>query len=698
MYNYELDTSLLPQVWLTWASTKNKQFDKRYWLNCQTNEKKETPEDWMNYDNERRIEYSRWNYLGDIGISRTRIENGKIWIKSGSSCNLLYAKYHPEIDRIELAAIALDTTRNGEHKWRYSGGRFFVAKDKIIRNEKGEKLTTYYIDKQYGYAYGFNNALSILMRRVHTANLVDEFKKFIGGDTFIIGNGSVVKIENAWDIQTWYKTVQKPRKTNKTQKAVDNIISIPLSDVSGLGKKYPILRTKHSQYYTEEHRDIIYFEKINDQWSVLRGFARQNEDSLGEIWRFYIGSNGKNIIASNANNDWIASSTVKFSWRNSYYVANIDEAVEKCNRIKYAYLCINDVYPNITKDNLPKALINMFKYPEIEQIVKIGGKSFGKNAMTSSTPIGDIKNDMGGYLNKSGSSILRKIGMTKYQFDKYYANHGDLYHSLHRLRKLFGNDISYLDNKTYDEYMNACKNMDWHVWSMLDRIDDTLNLNQLKMFKNIVRLTKKNERMPYIISDTISTYLGLQAHRRPEINFYFDDPSDAIRAHDVVVELKRIQDEEQRALWDMQAKERLKKEKQLCEKIDKERKQYEYADDKYVVRLPKDLNEIVDEGSKQHICIGSYSSRHARGDTNLFFLRRKSEDNVPFYAIEMNNNKRIIQIHGFGNKWLGNDPDAIPTVVRWLRKNGITCDTKILTCTGTSYGGGGECVPMPVVD
>ena len=109
-------------------------------------------------------------------------------------------------------------------------------------------------------------------------------------------------------------------------------------------------------------------------------------------------------------------------------------------------------------------------------------------------------------------------------------------------------------------------------------------------------------------------------------------------------------------------------------------------------------NEIVKEGSMQRICIGGYVSRHSNGDTNLFFIRKKSDPIVPFYAIEANNNKEVVQIHGYCNKWLGNDPDVIPTVVRWLRKNEIKCDEKILTCTSTGYGSNNNYIEMPVVD
>lgn len=700
MKNYELDASLLPQVWLTWASTKNKQFDKRYWLNCQTGEKKTTPESWMLYKGENNLYCGNWNDLGGYGVTDSRTKNGKIWVAANSKLNYAYVKYHPDIDRLEFASVKFDTSRTGEHKWTFDGDRCFVAKDKTVINEKGETLNRFYIDPIYYYTvYSFRYYLSALLRRYHIANMVDEFHKFIGGNTFTIGNGSVVTAIYGWDIKRWYETVQKTRSTSKTQKIIDDLISIPLSDSSDFAKRYPAIKNKWSEWYTETIGDIVYFERVNDQWSVLRGFLRNDADELNESWRFYIGDNGKNIIASHTNNDWIPSSKVTFNWRENYYIANIDDAVDKCNRIKYMYSCINDVKKDHKNYQMVRALLNMLKHPEIEQVIKIGGRKIGTRMLDSSTPIAELRNTIGGYYKKSGSSILRKMGMTKYQFSKYCELDNNRYISpLLYMRQIFGDDISYMDNKSYDSYLPVCNNMDSYLWNSIIRLKDNFDIDKTKMFKNMVRLYQKDNRITHMISDTVTTYFALNEDRRPEVDFYFDDISDVTRVHDAVIALKRIQDEEQRARWDMEAKKRREQEEKRRVKIDEERKQYEYEDDKYIIRLPKDLNEIISEGSVQHICIGGYTSRHANGDTNLFFLRKKDTESVPFYAIEMDNSKRIIQIHGFGNRWLGNDPDAIPTVVRWLRKNGITCQQHMLTCKATGYGGSNDHVPMPVVD
>jgi hypothetical protein len=178
----------------------------------------------------------------------------------------------------------------------------------------------------------------------------------------------------------------------------------------------------------------------------------------------------------------------------------------------------------------------------------------------------------------------------------------------------------------------------------------------------------------------------------------FDDYSDIVRTHDALNALVAEREAERRAYYNMDEKKRRELDEKRRQKTDELRKHYEYEDDEFVIRLPKDVYEIINEGAKQCICIGGYTSRHSKGETNLFFLRRKDSESVPFYAIEMNNNKVIVQIHGHSNKWLGNNPEAIPTVVRWLRKNDIKCDNKILTCTARGYGRTNEYIEMPIVD
>lgn len=700
MKKYKLDNSLLSNVWVTWATTKNKQFDKRYWLNCKTGKKKDTPEDWMYYTNEDTLLYNHY-YNNDnkisLGINYYSKNKPNIWVKANSNLMFAYAKYHADIDRLEVAAVKMDTSRKPEaHKWQYAGDRFFIGKDKSIIDENGNSYNGRYFRVCKGKRdQSGKYMLRTLLRFYECKGFANEFKKFIGNDFFTNYTGNTINIEYAWHLQLWYESVQRTRKENKTQNTIDNLIQLPLTDASGFAEKYPPIKRNG----WDDILDVVYFERINDEWCVLRSFFRKQDNTLQENWRFYIGDNGKNCITSYSDNSWLPANNVRHNWRNHYgYLVNQDEAVAKCNRIKYIMNTLGDQQ----KAYLVNKITTMLRHPEIEQFAKLGISDFALGLSDSPTPKADIKDMFGGYYNEKEKSILRKIGMTKYQFDAYRNIYNyDGYSSrktLGALRRIFGNDLSSLDNQSFDEYLSTGNKISSYRWSMLERAESNLDLDMKKIFKNMVRLSHKSSSVLDVICDTLGDYSRLYRETAPVINWCFHTEADAVRAHNDIMALLRIQEEERRALYNMEEAKRREKEEERRKKIDEDRKQYEYEDEEFIIRLPKDLGELVTEGSVQHICIGSYTTSHAMGQTNLFFLRKKSNPDVPFYAIEMSNSKNIIQIHGFGNKWLGNNPEVIPTVIRWLRKHGIKCSNEILTCTATGYGKTANYVPMPVVD
>jgi hypothetical protein len=267
---------------------------------------------------------------------------------------------------------------------------------------------------------------------------------------------------------------------------------------------------------------------------------------------------------------------------------------------------------------------------------------------------------------------------------------------LSKMRQIYGVDLSHYDLESFKKMYTHC-----HMISRVyfaDYYFNYTNIDKVKFFNNLKRLGERNINAYQVVRDTLSQYRSLNATTRPEINWYFDSMSDLTRAHDAITALAIAEREERNALYRLQAAERQKQEDKKREEVDKKRKEWEYEDDQYIIRLPRNVAEIVTEGSKQRICIGGYTTSHSIGHTNLFFLRKKSDPDSPFYAIEVGNDKSVRQIHGYCNKWLGCNPEAIPTVVRWMRKNDIKCTEAILTCNSTGYGSNRQYVKMPQVD
>lgn len=690
MKNYTLDKTLLPEVWVTWMSK-----DGRIWMNNQGTRFK-NPMYWMRYDIEKDIVTAYWNKSDDrvpFGNNYVSNKSDKMWVQAGSQLYYLYAKYHADIERLEIAAVRYDTTRSEtEHGWMYVGDRLFIGKDKSVVDKDGNSYRYMITIKPRSRYYGARHALQGLLRLTPSMKLLGEFKKFIGHDYFVIGNGTSEYIQYPWHIQKWYDSVQKTRTSGKSQKLIDELVKLPLSDIDGLEYKYMPVELEDKWRNSTERRNIIYFERVNDEWSVLRALIRNDNGEFEESWRVYLGDDGTNRITSKTEDGWIPSSQNKgWHFRRQYYFANKDEAIEKCNRIKY-------IAPIIESEEID-AFITTLRFPAIEQLYKMGKTQLAKSIARDSTPKAYIKTVFG-YYNEKEKGVLRQIGMTKQQLDVFCAKQNDnsryYGHSvITKMRETLGNDLSRVDIAIFSKYLDAFDALLRNMWGS-HRVDE-LNVDKSRFWKNIVRLYEKNNNTARLLSDTLSVH-GYLRHEPVEVDWYFDDYSDIVRTHDALNALHNEREAERRAYYNMEEKKRRELDDKKRKETDEKRKHYEYEDNKFIIRLPKDVQEIISEGSRQCICIGGYTARHSRGETNLFFLRRKDDETTPFYAIEMSNDKHIVQIHGHSNKWLGNNPEAIPTVVRWLRINGIKCDDKILTCTARGYGRTNEYITMPKVD
>ncbi|MEB6088200.1 PcfJ domain-containing protein [Enterococcus casseliflavus] len=67
--------------------------------------------------------------------------------------------------------------------------------------------------------------------------------------------------------------------------------------------------------------------------------------------------------------------------------------------------------------------------------------------------------------------------------------------------------------------------------------------------------------------------------------------------------------------------------------------------------LPKEANDLIEEGKSLKHCVGgrSYINQHAEGETTIVFARKTTEPDKPYYTIEYCDS-RLVQVHGFKNK------------------------------------------------
>lgn len=74
-------------------------------------------------------------------------------------------------------------------------------------------------------------------------------------------------------------------------------------------------------------------------------------------------------------------------------------------------------------------------------------------------------------------------------------------------------------------------------------------------------------------------------------------------------------------------------------------KKWEFESDNLFIRPAGSVEEIVKEGNVLQHCVGGYAERHAKGSTNILFIRKKSEPNKPFFTMEVKGTT-IIQTQG----------------------------------------------------
>ena len=67
-----------------------------------------------------------------------------------------------------------------------------------------------------------------------------------------------------------------------------------------------------------------------------------------------------------------------------------------------------------------------------------------------------------------------------------------------------------------------------------------------------------------------------------------------------------------------------------------------------ILVVPKSGDEIRAEGEALHHCVGGYVSKVAKGETNIFFIRKSDKPNEPYFTMEWKNNT-VVQCRGAHN-------------------------------------------------
>ena len=99
------------------------------------------------------------------------------------------------------------------------------------------------------------------------------------------------------------------------------------------------------------------------------------------------------------------------------------------------------------------------------------------------------------------------------------------------------------------------------------------------------------------------------------------------------------------------------------EKLEK----FAWGEGEFFIRPAREQMELTAEGKALHHCVGGYIKRMAEGETAIFFLRKVSEPDKPFYTLELQK-KRVIQCRTEHNASYDRKPDVKNFVDMWMEK------------------------------
>lgn len=80
--------------------------------------------------------------------------------------------------------------------------------------------------------------------------------------------------------------------------------------------------------------------------------------------------------------------------------------------------------------------------------------------------------------------------------------------------------------------------------------------------------------------------------------------------------------------------------------------------DKFLIRFPDSLQELIYEGNAMHHCVASYADRVIDGSSIIFFMRRAEDPTTPYITMEFNSQGGLVQARKSHNRAIGNAEES----------------------------------------
>lgn len=93
----------------------------------------------------------------------------------------------------------------------------------------------------------------------------------------------------------------------------------------------------------------------------------------------------------------------------------------------------------------------------------------------------------------------------------------------------------------------------------------------------------------------------------------------------------------------------------------------EYADEKFLVLVPNNIKELVEEGSYMHHCVATYVPLISNKITRVVFVRKKEYPNESFVTVEIDKHLNIVQAKGKFDQDV-TDTNVLKFIQKWTKE------------------------------
>lgn len=348
------------------------------------------------------------------------------------------------------------------------------------------------------------------------------------------------------------------------------------------------------------------------------------------------------------------------------YPGNLPQAWEH-TPMKYSALEVLSANVPTVSLRYEDAIEKYLKFPKLEWLCKMGLNNLARNVINDRYYSGMV-----GKINYKGKTIFEILGLTKVNTRVLQAVDGD--HYMLRLLQVSQQIGLQFKPEQLQEYYETfeCNT------ELLKQANRKATLHKIVKY-----ISRESEKYPIGESGECwrYSYMRYRERENPRIerkrnmakdwleylkwckelgydldNMFIYMPKNFKKVHDrTAKEYQENRDKieaKKRAKREREAKKRMEETKQALEEIlgknENVQNAFQVKGKGLLLVVPVSAEEIKAEGAALHHCAGTYVDRVARGETNIFFIRKEKEPDKPYFTMEWRDND-IVQCRGSRN-------------------------------------------------